>query len=412
VPRLLGPHLRGNRDFARMWASLTVSSLGDRFTSLALPTVAILALGAGSTTVGLLAMFGELPELLFSMVGGVIADRGPRRTILVSCDVVNALAVGSVPLLSALGHLSIAQLYAVATVEGVAALLSFLTFYAVLPGIAGRHALSDANARLEASRQASLVAGPGLAGGLIQLVGAARAMIVDSVSFICSAALLAGLRGTGRAATTGERPGFLRDLRDGARLVFADRHLRRLAFCSSVANFGAGMGLAVSLLFLYREAGMTPGEIGVIATGVALVAPVITFNTPQLTARLGMGRTLILSALGYGLEWLILPLATHVPAAIIVVIVYGLQSLSGAVWNVSMITLRQAFTPDGMFGRMVATTKTVATGSTPIGSVVGGVLGAAIGLPSTLIIAGIVGCSAIVFLLDRDLLSARTPVTR
>jgi MFS family permease len=412
VPTLLGPRLRGNRDFARMWASMSISSMGDRFTSLALPTVAILALGAGSTTVGLLAMFGELPELFFSMIGGVIADRGPRRRILVSCDIVNALAVGSIPLMSALDRLTIAQLYAVALVEGVVALLSFLTFYAVLPGVAGRPALTDANARLEGSRQVSLVAGPGLAGILIQLVGAARAMITDAVSFVLSAALLAGLRGTGAVREAGERPGFARDLADGAHLVFADRHLRRLAFCSAVANFGAGMGFAVYLLFLYREVGMTPGEIGVIATGVALVAPVITFNTPRLTARLGMGRTLILSALGFGLEWLILPIASHVPSAPVVAAAFAFSSLAGAVWNVSMITLRQAFTPDGMFGRMVATTKTVATGSTPVGSVVGGLLGSAIGLSPTLLIAGVIACSAVAFLLDRDLLSARATVNR
>lgn len=407
MPKLLGCHLRGNRDFARMWASLSISELGDRFTSLALPTVAILALHAGSTTVGLLAMFGALPELLFSMIGGVIADRGPRRRILVGCDLVNAVAVGSIPLTASLDRLTIGQLYAVALVEGVAGLLSFLTFYAVLPGIAGRDALTHANARLEASRQVSLVAGPGLAGGLIQLVGAARAMIADAVSFAFSAALLAGLHGTGTARESRERPGLMRDLADGARLVFADRQLRRLAFCSSVANFGAGMGLAVYLLFLYRDVGMNPGEVGAILTGVAIVAPVITFNTPWLTARLGMGRTLILSALGFGLEWLILPLATRVPAALVVAPAFALQSLAGAVWNVSMITLRQAFTPDGMFGRMVATTKTVATGSTPIGSVAGGLLGATIGLSGTLLIAGAIGCSAIVFLLDGDLLRAR-----
>jgi hypothetical protein len=152
---------------------------------------------------------------------------------------------------------------------------------------------------------------------------------------------------------------------------------------------------------------MNPGEVGAILTGVAIVAPVITFNTPWLTARLGMGRTLILSALGFGLEWLILPLATRVPAALVVAPAFALQSLAGAVWNVSMITLRQAFTPDGMFGRMVATTKTVATGSTPIGSVAGGLLGATIGLSGTLLIAGAIGCSAVVFLLDGDLLRAR-----
>jgi transmembrane secretion effector len=407
VLRLLGDHLRGNRDFARMWASLSVSELGDRFTTLALPTVAILTLHAGATTVGLLAMFGTLPELVFSMVGGVIADRGPRRRILVGCDLLNACVVGSVPLAGAFGALSIAQLYVVAFVEGVAGLLSFLTFYAVLPGVAGRAGFADANARLEASRQATRVAGPGLAGLLIQAVGAARAITVDAASFVFSALLLSGLRGSEAVSEAGPRPGFRRDFADGARLVFGDPPLRRLALCSSIANFGAGMGTAVSLLFLYTQAGMTAGQVGAISTAVAVVAPAITFNTPAIAARLGMGRTLILSATGYGLAWCVLPLATHAPAGAIVALSFGLVSLSGAVWNVSMISLRQAFTPDGMFGRMVATTKTIATGSTPIGALVGGVLGTTLGLPVTLVIAGLTGLGAVAVLLDRDLLSAQ-----
>ena len=108
----------------------------------------------------------------------------------------------------------------------------------------------------------------------------------------------------------------------------------------------------------------------------------------------------------------ILPAASHVPSAPVVAVAFAFSSLAGAVWSVSMITLRQAFTPHGMFGRMVATTKTVATGSTPLGSVLGGLLGAAIGLSPTLLVAGVIACSAVVFLLDRDLLSARATVTR
>lgn len=389
-----------------MWTSLSVSLLGDRFTTLALPTTAILVLHANTFTVGLLAMCGELPDLL-SMVGGAIADRWERRRLLLVCNLAAALAVGSVPLAAALGHLAMGVLFAAAAVEGVAALLAFLTFYALLPPVVGRPAFSDANARLEASGAVTRVIGPGLAGFAIQALGAARAMVFDALSFIFAALVLSRIRNpaAGRGQQTTTTLG--RDIADGVRLVFLDRQLRRLAFCSGTGNFAAGMGLAVYLVFLYRQAGMTPGEIGAIATGVAVISPLVTFNTPRILARVPTATVLIASALGFSASWLLLPLATHVNPAAIFALAWGLSVLAGSVWNVSMVTLRQAFTPDGMFGRMVAATKTVATGATPLGSLAGGVLGARIGVPATLLIAGVIGIASAGFLLDRALLNSR-----
>lgn len=404
---ILGRHLAGNHDFARMWASMTVSLLGDRFTSLALPTTAIVVLHAGPVTVGLLAMCGTIPDLFFSLVGGVLADRWSRRRLLVACNLMSALAVASVPAAAAVGRLHMGQLYVASAVEGTSSLVGFLTFYALLPAVAGRPALSAANARLESSGQVTRVIGPGLAGLAIQWVGAARAMAFDAASFVLSALLLGGIRHSAAGRRTAPPAPFRADLAAGARLVFGDRQLRRLAMCSATANFASGIGFAVYLVFLYRQVGMTPAQVGLIATATAVVAPVITFNTPRIIARTGTALTLIVSDLLFSVCWLIIPLGTRATAPLVFAIAWLLANLAGAVWNVSMITLRQAFTPDDMFGRMVAATKTIATGSTPIGSLVGGALGAALGLRAALVIAGVIGLASMGFLFDRALLSSR-----
>lgn len=403
----MGRLLSGNRDFARMWASMTVSLLGDRFTALALPTTAIVVLHAGPVTVGVLSMCGTLPDLLFSMAGGVIADRGSRRRLLVLCDLLSFAAVVSIPVAAAVGRLQMVQLFVAAAVEGTSSLLSFLTFYALLPAVAGRPALSAANARLQSSGAVTRVIGPSLAGLAIQWLGAARAMLFDAASFAVSALLLAGLRHEAAGPRSAPALPFRADLAAGARLVFGDRQLRRLALCSATGNFASGIGFAVYLLFLYREAHMTPAQVGIIATAVAVVAPVITFNTARIIDVLGNATTLLLAALLFGACWLVLPLATRFSAPAVFALAWGLSTLAGAVWNVSMITLRQSFTPDGAFGRMVAATKTVATGSTPIGSLVGGALGAAMGLRGTLLVAGVIGMASAGFLLDRALLASR-----
>jgi MFS family permease len=404
---LLGRQLSGNRDFARMWASMSVSLLGDRFTALALPTTAIVVLHAGPVTVGVLAMCGTLPDLLFSMVAGVVADRGSRRRILVACDLVSCAAVVSIPVAAAFGRLQMVQLFVAAAVEGTSSLLSFLTFYALLPPVSGRAALTAANARLESSGAVTRMLGPGLAGVAIQWLGAARAMVFDAASFLVSALLLAGIHHDEAGRRNQPVVSFRSDLAAGARLVFGDRQLRRLALCSATANFASGMGFAVYLLFLYREAHMTPVQVGVVATATAVVVPVITFNTPRIIARAGTAATLLTAVFGFSACWLVLPLATRLSPIGVFALAWGMANLAGSVWNVSMFTLRQAFTPDGAFGRMVAATKTVATGSTPIGSLAGGALGAAIGLRGTLLVAGVIGMASGGFLFDRALLASR-----
>jgi hypothetical protein len=292
-------------------------------------------------------------------------------------------------------------------VEGTSSLLGFLTFSALLPAVVGRPALSAASARLESSGAVTRVIGPSLAGLAIQWLGAARAMLFDAGSFLASAVLLAGLRHQAAGRRAPPAVPFRADLVAGARLVFGDRQLRRLALCSGMSNFASGIGFAVYLIFLYREAHMTPAQIGVIATAVAVVAPLITFNTPRVIDVLGNATTLLLAVFAFSACWLILPLATRFSAPAVFALGWGLATLAGAVWNVSMITLRQSFTPDGAFGRMVAATRTVATGSTPIGSLVGGALGAALGLRGTLLVAGVIGMAAALFLLDRALLASR-----
>lgn len=378
---------------------------------LAFPTIAVLELHAGAAAVGTLAALGSLPLLLLSMLSGVIADRGDRRRIVVGCDLVSMLATGSVPLAAALGHLTLVQLFVATAVNGSAGNLGNVTFYSIVPTVVDRDWFDRANGRLEASNVATAVTGPGIGGALIQLVGAARAVTADAVSFLLSALLLAGLRGQPRR-TEPHATNFRRDLGDGARFVFGDRRLRRLAIASGVANLGAGIGAAVLLIYLYRNVGLSPGGVGVIVMTTGLFGTVLAFNAPLICRRLGYARALAGSAACNGVGWLLLPLATHGLSIAIVVVAYLLTMVENGLWNVSMITLRRSFTPDAMFGRMVASTQTVAQGTLPLGALIGGALGAVVGVVPTLMIGGVLMGLCGLIALDPELVAVAAPRAR
>ncbi len=404
--------VRLNRDFWLLWGSSTAGGLATRISLLAFPTIAVLVLHAGALAVGALTALTTLPVLLLSMFSGVVADRGNRRRIIIACDAASMLVIGTVPLAAALGHLTLAQLFVVTLLDGVAGNLGNITFYSIVPAVVPRAEFDHANARLEAANIGTMITGPGIAGAMIQAFGAARAVAASSVSFLVSVVLLLQVRDRTRRVRTEMTTTFLRDLVDGARFVFGDRRLRRLAVASAVGNLGAGIGNAVVLIYLYRNVGLSPGELGVIVTGTGLVGATIAFNAPRISRRAGYANALALSAACNGIGWLLLPAATHVPglvALVVVVVAYLFMMVESGLWNVAMITLRRVFTPDEMFGRMVASTRTVAQGTQPLGALLGGVLGATLGVVPTIVVGGVLMAVCGSLALDPELRGIRAP---
>ena len=276
--RLLGPRLAGNRDFALLWSAASISILGSSISQLALPTVAILQLHASVAVVGALTLVGWLPELVLSAVHGVVADRVRKRRMLVLCDVVDAFAVGSIPVAAAFGRLGLVQLFLAQAVRAVAGNLGDVTFFSFLPTLVRHEALVDANARLETSVQTARPgrAWTGRAAHPVDRRGAHPGL---------RRRLLRPLRGAdarhpqpglpARAAADGgaSPASFLADLRTGVGFVFGDHRLRRLALASSLSNLGSAIGMAPVGAAVGAALGST---VGLVPTLV--VAGVVTMS--------------------------------------------------------------------------------------------------------------------------------------
>lgn len=227
----------------RLWTSETIGAFGRQVTFLALPSVAILLLNADAFQMGVLYALEDLAFPIFGLFVGVWADRMRRRPIMIVANVGRMIALGSVPLAFLFAVLHLYILYLVAFCSGLFTVFFDVSYQSYLPTLIERSDLVEGNSKLETSQSGARVAGPAIAGLLIQLVGAARAIIADALAYLASAILILSIRKHEAAPETNLKRSFISELKEGARAVFGNAILSRLAACTATLNFGSGIFL-------------------------------------------------------------------------------------------------------------------------------------------------------------------------
>ena len=351
---------------------------------LALPLAAILVLHASAFEVAALTTVEWAPWLLFSLPAGAWVDRLARRRVLIVADLGRAAALLSVPVGYSLDALTIGQLYAVAFVAGTLTVFFDLAYVAYLPSLVERRRLGEGNAKLETTRSAGQLAGPGLAGLLVQAFSAPVALLADAISFVASALFLGAIRRREEPRPRGERQHLAAEVKEG--IGFALRHpLMRpsVAFLAS-SNFFYSVMFGIFLVYAVRSLGFTAGEVGLVFTlaNISVVAGALLAT--RLGRLLGTGPAIVLSAFMLGWPLLFVPLVPSSVAFPVFVGVFALTGFFGVTINVLAVSLAQAITPDRLQGRAAASRRLLVLGSVPLGSLAGGALAATIGLRETL----------------------------
>src|SRR4029078_10923396 len=154
-------------DFLKLWTAETVSVFGTAITQLALPLIAATVLSVSAFEFGLLTTIEFLPFILLSLPAGVWVDRLRRRPILIIGDLGRAIAIASIPIAFAFDALTIGQLYIVGFVNGILTVFFDVAYQSYLPRVVQRAQLGDGTSKLETTRSAAQILGPGLAGILI-----------------------------------------------------------------------------------------------------------------------------------------------------------------------------------------------------------------------------------------------------
>ena len=381
-----------HRDFVKLWSAETVSQFGTQFTVLALPLAAIDVLHASAFEVAALTTVEFLPFLLVSLPAGVWVDRLPRRPILIAGDASRALLLASIPIVYAVGHLTIWQLYVVAFLTGIATVFFDVAYQSYLPALVERDQLIDGNSKLEISRAAAQLGGPGLAGIIVNALRAPAAIAVDAVSYVGSALFILGIGKVEHAPERVESRRLRTELREGLDYVLTHPFLKNIAACTALFNFFGNLGFAILLVFARRELGLSPLAIGLALT-LSNVGPLVAaFNAHRISSRFGVGRTIIGASVIGGPMFLVVPFAPHGNAALTVLVpAFVLGGFSNVIYNVTQVSLRQAITPQRIQGRMNSVMRFIVWGTIPLGALLGGLLASRIGVKETLIVGGI-GC--------------------
>lgn len=375
--------------YRRLWASILISSFGGQVTMLALPLTAAVLLHATPTQMGLLTAMEIAPFVLLSLPVGVWLDRVRKLPVYVAGEAGMALVVASVPLAWWLGVLGMGWMYAAAFAMGCIYVAAGSAAQIVLTQIVARERLVEAHAKNALATSGAEVAGPGLAGALIKLVGAPMALLVDALLLVISVLILRGTRAHERLAPR-TQPHFWRDLRAGLGFVRGTPLLVALALAVGLWQMCHHAAIVVQILFATRVLGLDASQVGLSYVGLGAGTVLASAFGSRLSKRLGPGPCLVLGIGVCGLGWCALAAA---PADALGVLVFAGMLLCfgfGAVLIfINFLAMRQAITPPSLLGRMTSTIRWLILIPAGPGALIGGWLGEHVGLRAALAFAGL-----------------------
>jgi MFS family permease len=279
-----------NRDFRLVTVGQAVTQLGTEVTSLAFPLTALTLLHATAFQLGVLVAVQNAAFLVIGLPAGVWLDRRHRRPVLIATDLVRAAALGVVVTAAAVHRLSFGLLLAAAAVMGLMRVVFEIGYQTYLPSIVPSRDLVQGNSTVETIRATGQIAGPGIGGALVQLAGAADALLADVASFLVSAVCLWRVRTPESTPAATARRGLFHQAREGIRFVRADPVLRGIAATSALSNLLFTAANAINVLFLVGTVGLSAGVVGVLFSAGSAAAVMAAAITTTLSRRVGSAR--------------------------------------------------------------------------------------------------------------------------
>jgi Transmembrane secretion effector len=376
-------------DFRRLFVGNSVSLLGSSVTTVALPLTAVIVLDASPVEMGVLGAVALAPQLVLGLPAGVWVDRFPYRRLLVTADLVQALLLGSIPVLAAFGMLRLWHLYVVATLAGAGNLVENVTAQSFVPSLVPRPQLLSANSALMLSNATVNTTGSALGAALVALLTAPIAITADAVSFVLAALSKARIRTAGPKAAALRKTRLWPDIVEGLRAVFAHRIVRAVTLSATLGALAGQMQGVVLVLYLVRDLGLSPGTVGVVVAIGGAAGILGAFATTTITHRIGPGPAFIAGMFLAAVAGLVLAAAAG-PLPVALAIVAVAQILHGTgppIYGVNQQTFRQALIAPALLARVNATWRFLVYGTQPVGALLGGLLGATLGIRATVLIS-------------------------
>ncbi|GAB3148394.1 MFS transporter [Micromonospora sonneratiae] len=398
--RLGGAYRRLGGGYWRLWSAAVLSRLGDavRTPALALLTA---SLTRDPRTIAVVVVAGQLPPLLFGLIGGVYADRWDRRRTMAVVDGLRAVLVGAFAVLVATGRTSIAVLAGCAFLLATLGTLFDASAFAILPGLVPADRLATANGRLQAGTAlaSGFVGAP--AAGVLFAIAAALPFAVDAMSFAVAALLALTLRPTrptGARQNGARRNGagagsvprgrsLWREAGDGLRWIRRDGTLCRITVLAAVTNLAISAMIATLVLYALDVLKVSEAGYGAFMAVAVVGALIGALGAGRLARRFGALSGLRWVLLGQTVALAGLALSRHpVPGALTLAVF----SAGTAVWNALWAAYGQRNVPAELLGRVGSAQRMAGMLTAPIGAALGGFVAEAYGLPVVVYAAAVI----------------------
>ncbi len=383
---MIPPILRENRNFRRYFIGQSVSLLGDQITLIALPLTAVIALHATAGQMGALTTAYLVPNLLFSLHAGAWIDRrGRRRQIMLATDVLRGLCIATIPVAYAFGHLTWAQLYVVAFLTGSLSVFFYVAYGAFFQVVVPREDYVQANSLIHGSRAFSFLAGTSTGGILVQAIKGPYALGLDSVSFLWSAFFLGRIDAEEPPGSPHEQGALL----SGVRWIKRNPIIRAELLGVATLNLFNFMFFALFVLYATRTLGVRPATLGVVLGAASIGTLLGSFVTARISRRFGVGPAFIAGCFLFPAPLVLVPAAGG-PHWLVLAILFVAEFTSGVglmLLDIMAGSITAGTVPTALRSRVSGAFMVVNYGVRPLGTSLGGILGATIGVRPTLWIA-------------------------
>ena len=373
--------------FRWLWAGQSVSVLGSQISGLAFPVLAVTLLGATEMQMGFLNAADNAAFLLVGLLAGAWVDRWRKRQVMILADLVRLVAVGIIPVLYFMGQLQIWHLFITGAIIGVATVFFDVAYQSFIPILLPKDKINGANAALETTVQVSSIGGPAVVGILLTIVKAPALMVIDAFSFLFSAIALGFARDSEQVAPKEDRRPLFTEIGDGLRFVISQPMIRIIAITTAGTNFFGSMIWALTPLLFLRDLHISTAVYGLMFSIASIGGLLGGLAAPKLAKLMGEGPLITVSAVVSSASMLLIPFAATLPSAVVPVMITVAEFISSftvLTYNITQLSARQRICPPQLLGRMNASIRAFIWGVMPLGSLIGGFLGAQIGIMPTL----------------------------
>ncbi|SDJ06557.1 MFS transporter [Alteribacillus bidgolensis] len=387
------PKVFKNPRYLVLFFGMTISKLGMWFFTIALPLI-VYDLTQSASKMALVFAIEITPQVLFSLIGGALADQVSKKKIMVFGDYTSALIVLIVPLMFWMEYSSLFVIYAVAFALASLAAFHHPSFESAVPEVLPHEDLIQGNSYFRLSENIITFIGPAVAGFMIAIFGNVNVLLVTGATFFCAGTIFIFLKLPSPSQNVGKFPKLLKPIKEGLNYVFRTKIILAGSLVIFGINIGFGAVESLFMFFLRDYIQFTSAQIGMVFS-LQAIGPVIAVYLAGRLKHIPRGNIIVFSGILIGIAQILLIFSQSYVIALIVcqILIKGSVTLLAINW----FTLRQELVPSDLLGRVISSTRMAAFLALPISAMIAGFLADFISVIPIFITAGTIAivCSLI-----------------